>query len=75
MVVSFNLLWSVEIEVITHWKQEKNLENLLFYLFFEAKSDIACVQTPPPLRKKSGYHDTIIKFKMIRIWEYYEIMK
>ena len=37
---------------ITHWKQKKNLENLLFYLFFEAESDIACVQTPPSPQKK-----------------------
>ena len=61
---------------ITHWKQKKNLENLLFYFFFEAESGIACVQTPPsPQKKKSAYHDTIVKFKMVRIWEYYEIMK
>ena len=53
MVVSFNLLWSVEIEEITQWKQKKNLENLLFYLFFEAESDIACVQTPPSPQKKN----------------------
>ena len=52
MVVSFYLLWSVEIEVITHWKQEKNLENLLFYLFFEAESDITYVQTPPSPQTK-----------------------
>ena len=33
MVVSFNLLWSVEIEVITHWKQEKILKIYSFTFF------------------------------------------
>ena len=52
MVVSFNLLWSVEIEESLTGSRKKIFENLLFYLFFEAESDIACVQTPPSPQKK-----------------------